>query len=334
MLIIHIFGTMSLITSDDIIELYSKLHQRGLGFILSKINPSALKRTQSTFNHTAIEAANWWQVPQVRERMNIKATGDKQLNYETYTVNKYLDGKQGLKLLSLGSGVCSHEIKFATHPCFSQVKCVDVSEKPLAIAAKNAQHLGLTNMVFEVANVNENKLEENHYDVVLFHSSLHHFKRVFELIAEQVAPSLKKDGLLVINDYVGPNRLQWTAAQLQETNRLLNEIVPVHFRKRLKTSRVKKHVSGPGIIRMLLSDPSEAVDAESILPAIYKHFNVLEENDIGGNILMLLLKDIAHHFTSGSIEADEVLQRLFNAEDDFLSKEKSNQVFGIYRKKN
>jgi len=47
---------------------------------------------------------------------------------------------------------------------------------------------------------------------------------------------------------------------------------------------------------MFLVDPSEAVDSESILPSLHENFKVLEEKKIGGDILLILLKDIAHNF--------------------------------------
>jgi ubiquinone/menaquinone biosynthesis C-methylase UbiE len=324
---------MRLVTKDDITEIYSKVHQRGLSYLLSKIAFSGIKRTESTFNHETIAAANWWQVPEVKERVRMKETGNPKIGYEDYVVQKYLIKKNKLRLLSLGSGVCSHELKFAAYDLFEEVKCVDLSQEPLRVAEKKAKELGLGNMIFQVSNVNESLLPSDHFDVVLFHSSLHHFKNVKELIGKQIYSTLKDDGLLIINDYTGPNRLIWSERQLSESNRLLLSEIPEKYRKRLKTNRLKRSISGPGLIRMILSDPSEAVDSDNILPAIYDCFDVLEEKEVGGNLLMLILKDIAHHFVDGGEETGQILRRLFDGEDEFIKEERSNQIFGVYRKK-
>ena len=85
---------------------------------------------------------------------------------------------------------------------------------------------------------------------------------------------------------------------------------------------------------MLISDPSEAVESESIIPVIHSWFEVLEEKRIGGDLLMMVLKDIAHHFISEDTEAKPVLERLFEEEDKYLMHAATpNFIFGVYRKK-
>ena len=64
-----------LITLDDFIETYTKLKQRGLGFITSKFNTNELERSKTAFNHLEIQSANWWIIPKVKERWNYIITG-------------------------------------------------------------------------------------------------------------------------------------------------------------------------------------------------------------------------------------------------------------------
>ncbi len=84
---------------------------------------------------------------------------------------------------------------------------------------------------------------------------------------------------------------------------------------------------------MIISDPSECVDSESILPTIYKHFNVIIEKPFGGNILMSTLKDISHHFIDTTIEKEAILNKIFEFEDNYLLEHKSDFVFGVYELK-
>ena len=102
-----------LITSDDLIDTYAKLNQRGLKFILSKFNIKGTERTRSAFNEEAFDSSNYWIIPAVRRRWNRIISGNENISYEHYVVEKYLKGKSGLKFLSLGSGICSHELIFA-----------------------------------------------------------------------------------------------------------------------------------------------------------------------------------------------------------------------------
>ena len=322
---------MPFITPDDLLETLAKLRQRGWPFLLSKLRPSALARTRSAFDDPGLRAANWWQVPAVRRRWNTRMTGRPDQPYEAYVAEKYLAGRRGLHLLSLGSGAASHELAFARLPQFAEVRCVDIAGRLLAQAAASAQAEGLTNFRTEVADVNALDLPANSCDVVLFHSALHHFRDVAGIVS-RVRRALRPGGLLVLNDYVGPARLQWTAAQLAEANRLLREVVPAAFRGRYLSRQRKTSVSGPGRWRMRLADPSEAAESDQIVPALRRHFEPLEEAALGGNLLTLVLKDIAHHFMADDDAATlALLAELFRCEDEFLARHPSDLLFGVYR---
>lgn len=325
---------MSLVTRDDFTETLSKIKQRGFAFVLSKLSLSKHNRTKSSFNKIDFEAANWWCIPEVKNRLAEKATGDQNLPYEDYVVENHLKGKEGLRLLSLGCGIGSHELRFARYQTvFSEVLGVDISDKLLSQANKVAEQEGLTNLTYKVGDVNRHNIAPNTYDVVLFHASLHHFSPIDKLLGETVYSALKPDGLLVINEYVGPSRLLLTKAQVNEVNAILKNTVPEKYKVRLGTKRKKQRVSGPGRLRMILSDPSEAVDSASIMPAIARYYQPVEEKLLGGNILSPLLKDIAHHFQSNDVEAMALLEKLFALEDKFLESNPSDLVFGVYRKR-
>lgn len=320
-----------LITYDDFAETYAKIHQRGLQFIFSKFNLNQSKRTRSAFN-AEFDSSNYWIIPGVRKRWNRIISGDESKSYEHYVVESYLKNKTGLKFLSLGSGVCSHELIFASYPQFSEVKCVDFSEKLLQTADSIAKGKGLTNMVFSSENVNEMSLPENSLDVVLFHSSLHHFENVEELLIK-INQALKPNGILVLNDFMGPHRLQYPKQQIQAINYILKYHIPKKFRERYLTGIIKEFITGPGYLRMYLADPSEAIESEKIIPALRNHFKTLEEKNVGGDLLMLLLKDISHHFTNENEETRRVLDIIFKEEEKFISNRVGDFVFGIYEKK-
>ncbi len=322
---------MRYVTTDDFSEAYSKLHQRGLAFLASKFSWAAKDRTRSAFDDVGLQAANWWIIPAVRQRWNRLITGQPALPYEPYFMQQHLSGKTGLRMLSIGSGICSHEMVFAQSPHFSQVVCVDIAGNLLRAAADKARGLGLANMEFREADLYKMDWSAEAYDLVLFHASLHHFKAVEDLLQTKVKPTLKPGGLVLINEYAGPNRLQYPKAQIQAINEAL-QLIPEAYRRRFKTHVLKQRVSGPGLWRMILADPSECVDSESIIPALHRHFEVVEERPYGGNLLMLALKDIAHHFVDTNPESGQILQRLFAMEDAYLENHRSDFIYGVYRK--
>ncbi len=86
---------------------------------------------------------------------------------------------------------------------------------------------------------------------------------------------------------------------------------------------------------MIMADPSECVESENILPVINKYFEPVFEKSFGGNLLMPVLKDISHHFINARVDLEKqlVLNRLFEFEDQYLSKHPSDFVFGVYKKR-
>ena len=167
-----------LITRGDFIDVWSKLNQRGKGFLLSKLNPSKINRTKSAFNESAVSSANWWIIPVVRQRWNQMITGEIDVEYEDYMMQKFFSDATDLNLLSIGSGVSSHEIKLAKHPQLSKVICSDLVQPLLDRASHNAKVSGLENMQFICGDINEMIPNEQQFDIVFFHASLHHFQKI------------------------------------------------------------------------------------------------------------------------------------------------------------
>lgn len=321
------------ITRDDFIDVYHKLRQRGSTFLLKKLNPNGQARTRSAFDDTAFEAANWWIIPSVQRRWCELITGQATYKYEDYLIDKFASDRNDVNILSIGSGVCSHELRLASRPEVSEVVCVDIAGNLLDRARRKADKVQAPKMSFLVDDIYSMALPQQHYDIVLFHASLHHFKGIETLLEDKVTPTLDVDGLLVINEYVGPDRLQLPPYQIAAINQAL-ETIPDRYRTRFKSKAVKARFSGSGLLRMILADPSECVESASILPIVRRLMEVVEERPYGGNILMHLLKDIAHHFVDDSDhDAQATLQDLFLAEDDYIEEHQSDFYFGVYRKK-
>ncbi|PKA83068.1 methyltransferase family protein [Ulvibacter sp. MAR_2010_11] len=322
---------MRWITLDDFIDGYFKIRQRGIDFFFSKFSLNKKARTRSAFNESAEEAANWWIIPKVLERWNSLITGNPKTNYKEHLIEAYFKDRSGIKLLSLGSGDCSHELELATYSQFDEILCIDLAENRLDEAREKAKKQGLTNIHFLCTDLEAYEFPANYFNVVLFNASLHHFENVEQLLANPIKTTLASGGLLVINEFVGPNRLQYPKNQLRAINEALQLIDPP-FRKRYKTNSVKNHYYGSGVWRMIMADPSECVDSHAIMPAIHKHFKTLEEKPYGGSILMSVLKDISHHFVNPDKRGVEILETLFAFEDNYLKEHSSDFVFGVYEK--
>ncbi|NJK98586.1 MAG: class I SAM-dependent methyltransferase [Bacteroidales bacterium] len=251
--------------------------------------------------------------------------------YEDYFISKYLNGKENLKMLSIGCGNGSHERKFALYPQFSLIEGIDFASGKIEEARKLAAEQNLNNIKYHAGDFFQQQFGTDSYDIILFNSSLHHFDDMDNFLKTKIAPLLTREGYLIIFEYVGPNRLQWQPQQLAFARELLIKL-PVKFRMRAGSNALKNNIYRPGLLRMLLVDPSEAIDAEMILPAIHKHFETLEEKQVGGNILHILLKDIAHNFIDDNPETLKILHYLFEKEDELSPKMEVAISFSVYTK--
>lgn len=320
------------ITLDDFYDLYHKFKQRGLRFILSKFNSRSILITKSAFNQTRHESADWWVIPTVRERWNKMISGNPKEDYISFFVNNYLSGKKNLKLISFGSGSCSAEIELAKHGVFEEIVCVDIAKNRLDEAREIAKRHNLDCMNFLCQDANSMDISSNYYDIVFFQASLHHFDNIKSFTENSIKRVLKDKGLLVINEYVGPRRLQFPKTQIIKINEGLN-LIPKKYKTRYLSNLSRRKNYGSGILRMILADPSECIDSESILPSIYTHFEKIAEKPFGGSILMTVLKDISNHFLELNGEKSLILTKLFDFEDIYLKNHSSNFIFGVYQKK-
>jgi len=319
------------ISIGDFIDLFHKIKMKGLGEISSKFSLSHEKRAKSKWNYF-IPSSDFWIIPEVRKRWNLKCTGNPELGYEEYVVNKYLKDRTNIRMLSVGSGSGTKERIFAQFPQFSLIEGIDLSPKQVAMAKEAAINENLDKVKYLCGSFPDYPFEANSYDVILFNSSLHHLRNVNDLLKNKVKSLLKDNGYLIVFEYTGPNCLQWTDKQLKAANRLLKTL-PEAYKIRLDGKSQKTTIYRPGLLRMLLVDPSEAVDSEAIIPSLHEHYKVIEENKVGWNLLMILLKDIAHNFLSKDKEVQSLLHTLFEAEDRFIEETgTSDAIFGVYQK--
>lgn len=321
---------MAFVSISDFVDLWYKLKERGAGYGIKKLVSDSESRIKSTWDEDDLPGSNWWQVDAVRKRWNKLITGDEDTIYPDYVVKKWLDGKQQLSMLSIGCGTGQRELEFARHACFKRIDAFDIAPKAIEDAKRSAAERQITNCNFYTGDVYKDTWPDEAYDVVLFHSSLHHFKHIGKLL-DKVKATLKPGGLVVINEYVGANRFQFSKERKRNVNKIYHFVVPAKFKTRKHSGVIKADVYFPGKLRMIISDPSEAVESAAIPREMKNHFIQLEQKNYGGNLLTFILKDIAHHFNKP--EAQPVLEKLFALEDEWIThKTKSDFIFAIYQK--
>ncbi|HKR66814.1 MAG TPA: class I SAM-dependent methyltransferase, partial [Thermoanaerobaculia bacterium] len=149
--------------------------------------------------------------------------------------------------------------------------------------AATAKEQGLTQIHYGVVDLNRDVLERDAYDVIVAHAVLHHVENLEHAYA-QIEQAMKPDATLLVNEYVGPSRFQFSDDVLRILNALLDCIRRGETRTR------------PSVEEMIANDPTEAVRSEELLGFTERHFDIRERKDLGGTILQHLLYGIVQHY--------------------------------------
>ncbi len=257
---------------------------------------------------------NWQDHPFIRERNNIRVTGNPILNWLEYFIEKHMPGGIG-KALNVGCGFGDLEKHVLSLGAEISFHSIDLSSE--AIAKARARLKGAP-IFFEVCDVNEASFEPESYNVVFFASSLHHVDNL-ERVLTEVEKALLPGGLLIFNEYVGPSKFQWEKDQLRVINDVLQSLYPRYAKDLRKGFGYKRRVYVPPVDGSGLDSPFEAIRSEEILPLVREKFDMVEDQPYGGALLHPLLDGIAGNFAMDREEDLEVLGRLCDLEMDLES---------------
>jgi len=321
----------NLINRHDAARITRKLRRGQVLRVVNKVQVRGKERVVAHWSEVEPSLQQWWAIPQMDRRWNTFASGDPAVSFPQHVADTWLAGKSGLRALSLGSGAGEREVTWARLGVFEQITGIDISPNQVDRATRRAKELGLESVLnFRVADAHQLVDDAEQYDVVLGLHSLHHFSNLDKTM-NMVTRLLRPDGLLVFDEFVGPTKFQWTRGQLQAANELLSEL-PASRRIRAD-GRLKRRVVRPSLLSMRLDDPSEAVEAGNLLPALRRWFDVLEERPYGGTVLHIALSDIAQNFLDDSPETADLVEKCFVAEDKALPELGHDFVFAVARPK-
>jgi SAM-dependent methyltransferase len=221
----------------------------------------------------------WASNPLVQSYINRRTTGDPDLRWLDWFRQRHASAvfDRGL-CLACGAGTAElHAVGIGL--CREMDAC-DISEGSLESARARAASLKLeTRINYFRCDLNRASLAPGQYDLVLSSGGLHHIEQLEHLL-DQVHACLKDGGLLAIDEYVGPARLQYTDLQLDVVQRIVDSL-PAGL-------RTGKPVERPDLAYMLRNDPSEAVRAPELVSLLQKHFEVIELRPYGGTLLNVL----------------------------------------------
>jgi ubiquinone/menaquinone biosynthesis C-methylase UbiE len=257
------------------------------------------KKTADLWDRTAQNRVSeplqgWLDSPIVLESyVQPQVAGSAQTNWLAGVVERLQIPRPGY-WLSLGCGAAGQEIAASKWNLFGKMLAMDGSPRSLEVARQAALDRGVTNIHFENADMERISLPVLEFDVVLMNMSLHHVRELRRLL-DQVHRSLKPDGILLINEFIGPRQFQFPDRQLRIVADLLSALPP-EWRRDSATGLLKTQYVRMPVEHWNVADPSEAIRSDQILAEVTRQFQIIDRVDYGGTILNPLLEHIVHNF--------------------------------------
>jgi SAM-dependent methyltransferase len=229
--------------------------------------------------------------------LNERATGDPARDWLSSWAHRWFAG-DALRVLVLGCGEGWLERAVAQWPFVARIDAVDFAADAVARAKEAAK--GIDKIHYGVLDLDRDVLPPDTYDVVVAHSVLHHVTNLEHAYA-QLERTMRANATLIVNEYVGPNRFQYSDDVLSIINTLLACIGQPPKQR-------------PTVEEMMANDPTEAVRSEELLAFTERTFEVLERKNIGGTILQHLLYETIAGFRFENPRERSILEMLCTIE--------------------
>jgi len=166
-----------------------------------------------------------------------------------WLLREHLGINKAEKCLSLCCGFGAYERLLAKKDLIGSMTGMDLSEGALKIARENAANEGLEQLDYQYADLNNVKLTENTYDLILANGALHHITNI-EGLLYQIKAALKPGGYLIANEVVSEDHQQYPFRQREIIIAVIH-LLPIELRARFESNFIPNAFKYPTYKRML-----------------------------------------------------------------------------------
>jgi SAM-dependent methyltransferase len=250
---------------------------------------------------------SWMEHPRVREYILQSISGSVEGLWPVDWFMRKIGSRRFGRGLSVGCGTGPFERDIIRKDLVDRVDAFDGSTNSLRIARDSAQAEGMSSRVrYFAADFNEPFLPRRTYDIVFIHQALHHVAKLEKLL-RSVLLSLKRGGVLYLDEYIGPSRSDWNDALIAPQRSFFNQI----------PDEARRVTELPLPIQE--DDPSEAIRSSEIIDQLRIGFDLREFRGYGGNLLSVLYPAVNFERTSIDKMIEEEQRILGTGEKSFYA---------------
>ena len=199
------------------------------------------------------------------------------------------------RMLSIGCGMAFIEEHMARAGYAEHILAYEMSRSAIAGAQERvAGQPYADRLELRSGDVLTENLPTAAFDVVFVQAAIHHFFDI-EAMFQLMHRVLKPDGLLIYDEYIGPDHHIYDDHVLAIMDRINACLSPAYKWDHLARHE-RQSVPKPDLQWMLQHDPSEGVHASQILPLTHRYFDVIDRRDYGGSIMRPFFTGILPNF--------------------------------------
>jgi SAM-dependent methyltransferase len=269
----------------------------------------------------------WTASATVRRYLHFLVSGNYECDWLTW-VRAYHLPERVERLLVLGAGSGWLERALATDKRIGSIVACDFARETVAAAQETARAGSLDQIRYVVCNLELESLPEGPFDAIFANDVLHHITDL-EGLYGRIQQALAPGGKLLFNEYVGPNRFQYSDERMEVINRYFR-LIPDHLRFNPYWGGLFWRFFRTDPVRLAEDDPTEAVRSEDVLPLARKFFETEREYPYGGGLLNPLLYGIVGNFDEKRPDDARLLMVLCDAEDRLTRSGAIQPDFMIY----
>jgi SAM-dependent methyltransferase len=266
------------------------------------------------------QMSQWWQFPQIKRHMNRIICGrpvDGMTGGDAHVLKELAGDRPYPKALSIGCGIASKEIALLRSGAVEKFVVYEISTKRIGSGKRAAKRYGISDRIeFHNEAVEFDIPPPETFDLVYWNNSLHHMLDVRACLT-WCRSALRPGGVIYLNDFVGPTRMQWPDEMIDVANHVRGSLPERLLLGRDGTSKISPKVARPSLRKLVASDPTECADSGAILGAFQDLFPENVIRCTGGVVYHLALKGCLHNFTT---EPDDEILSMLLATDEVIAR--------------